>query len=180
MPSSIDRSGRPLKRNVASGVTSPVQSVHWLRVTGLTKIVRPVSQQYIIQSSAPNSNVAATIPKTNAPRKIALLFSSLMTNKVRSLGVSLLAGIGAAALIGCSETTAPVRRYPVLDDVGESQWATVSVGTDHTCGLRVNGAAFCWGSNRSYQLGVAHVDTSCGGSPRRTTARSRRRRCSRE
>jgi alpha-tubulin suppressor-like RCC1 family protein len=40
----------------------------------------------------------------------------------------------------------------------------VSVGTDHTCGLRVNGAAFCWGSNRSYQLGVAHADTSCGGS----------------
>lgn len=85
-----------------------------------------------------------------------------MSNRVRSLGLSLLGAICAAALIGCSETTEPVRRFPVLDDVGESQWATVSVGGDHTCGLQVNGAAFCWGSNRSFQLGVAQVDTSCG------------------
>jgi alpha-tubulin suppressor-like RCC1 family protein len=130
---------------------------------GLTKIVRLGSQQYAIQRSTPISNVAATIPKISAPRIIALLFSSLMTNRVRSLGVSLLAGIGAMALIGCSETTAPARRFPVLDDVGDSQWAAVSVGSDHTCGLRVSGAVFCWGSNRFYQLGVAHVETSCGG-----------------
>lgn len=132
-------------------------------MTGLTKIVRPGSQQYIIHSTAPISKVAATIPKITAPRIITLLFSSLMTNRVRSLGVSLLAGIGAIALIGCAETTAPERRFPVLDDVGESQWVSVTVGTDHTCGLRANGAAFCWGSNRTYQLGVARVDTSCGG-----------------
>lgn len=122
----------------------------------------PVAQQFIIQSKAAISNVAATIPKISAPRKILLLRSSLMTNRVRSLGVSLLAGIGAAALIGCSETTEPVRRFPVLEDVGESQWVSVSVGGDHTCGLRANGAAFCWGSNRSYQLGVANLDVSCG------------------
>jgi Alpha-tubulin suppressor and related RCC1 domain-containing proteins len=131
-------------------------------VTKLTKKVRQTSQQYIIQSTTAISSVAAVIPKISAARRNDLPFRSFMTNSLRSFGFSLLAGIGAAALIGCSETTAPVRRYPVLDDVGASQWSTVSVGTDHTCGLRVSGAAFCWGSNRDYQLGVAHGDSVCG------------------
>ena len=56
-----------------------------------------------------------------------------MTRKARSIGFSLLAGIGATALIGCSnEATAPARRFAVLDDVGTSEWVVVAVGTDHT------------------------------------------------
>jgi alpha-tubulin suppressor-like RCC1 family protein len=66
------------------------------------------------------------------------------------------------ALTSCTEATAPILRYPVLDDVGESDWAAVSVGGDHTCALTTTGDAFCWGSNRFGQLGFARADTLCG------------------
>src|SRR5689334_9536806 len=70
--------------------------------------------------------------------------------------------IGGVVLLSCTETTAPARRYAVLDDEGGSDWLTVSVGGDHTCALKVNGNAYCWGSNQSGQLGVARFDTTCG------------------
>ncbi len=38
----------------------------------------------------------------------------------------------------------------------------VSVGQDHSCALKTDGRAFCWGSNASGQLGVAASDTVCG------------------
>ena len=38
----------------------------------------------------------------------------------------------------------------------------VSVGGSHTCGLKTNGNAYCWGDNSSGQLGIAKSDTVCG------------------
>ncbi|MEP6495080.1 MAG: hypothetical protein ABJF01_20505 [bacterium] len=66
------------------------------------------------------------------------------------------------ALAACSEPTTPARRFGVLDDVGQDDWATVTVGGDHSCAIKTSGGAFCWGSNRFGQLGLAHVETSCG------------------
>jgi alpha-tubulin suppressor-like RCC1 family protein len=63
---------------------------------------------------------------------------------------------------GCTETTAPARRYAVLDDAGSSDWQMVSVGGDHSCALKTNGNAYCWGNNQSGQLGIARYDTICG------------------
>ncbi|HVX41495.1 MAG TPA: hypothetical protein VHB25_18155 [Gemmatimonadaceae bacterium] len=80
----------------------------------------------------------------------------------RSIARALLVGTVAAALASCNEATAPARRFPVLDDVGQSDWASVSVGGDHTCALKTDGTAYCWGSNQYGQLGVAHSDTLCG------------------
>jgi alpha-tubulin suppressor-like RCC1 family protein len=70
--------------------------------------------------------------------------------------------LGAFTLLSCTETTAPARRYAVLDDEGGSDWQTVSVGGDHSCALKTNGNAYCWGSNAYGQLGVARFDTTCG------------------
>jgi alpha-tubulin suppressor-like RCC1 family protein len=70
--------------------------------------------------------------------------------------------LGALALLSCTETTSPVRRYATLDDVGTSDWQSVSVGADHSCALKTNGNAYCWGSNRNGQLGVTRFDTTCG------------------
>jgi alpha-tubulin suppressor-like RCC1 family protein len=50
----------------------------------------------------------------------------------------------------------------VLDDIGSSDWASVTVGGDHTCALKTDGSAYCWGSNQYGQLGVSHTDTICG------------------
>ena len=68
----------------------------------------------------------------------------------------------ALALAACTEATAPRPGFLVLDDVGQSDWQSVSVGGDHSCALKGDGAAFCWGSNRYYQLGAAQSDTICG------------------
>src|SRR5947209_4103680 len=106
-------------------------------------------QQYAIQSTMPNSTVAAITPKTIAARKPDF-FSKLL----------FLAA--ALALAACTESTAPAKRYPVLDDVGSSDWQTVTVGASHTCALKADGSAYCWGSNANGQLGVARNDTTCG------------------
>ena len=78
----------------------------------------------------------------------------------RFYGVS--RALGALMLLACTETTSPARRYAVLDDDGQSDWQTVSVGGDHTCALKTTGAAFCWGSNQYGQLGIARPDSLCG------------------
>lgn len=69
------------------------------------------------------------------------------------------AGLFAAA--GCHEAMTSVRGFPVLDDVGASDWQSVSVGEDHTCGIKTTGVAYCWGSNQYGQLGVGSTDTTC-------------------
>jgi alpha-tubulin suppressor-like RCC1 family protein len=83
-----------------------------------------------------------------------------MPSVSRLLGVPL--ALGALMLLSCSETTSPARRYAVLDDEGQSDWQAVSVGGDHSCALKTNGSAYCWGSNQFGQLGIARLDTICG------------------
>lgn len=73
-----------------------------------------------------------------------------------------LALVAAFTLAACTEATAPARRFPVLTDDGESDWASVSAGGDHTCALKTNGTAYCWGNNENGQLGTAQSDTVCG------------------
>jgi alpha-tubulin suppressor-like RCC1 family protein len=72
--------------------------------------------------------------------------------------------LGALVLLSCTETTSPARRYAVLDDEGQSDWTLVSVGGEHTCALKTDGNAYCWGSNQYGQLGIARFDSTCGTS----------------
>src|SRR5689334_8204983 len=104
--------------------------------------------------------VAATIPKISGPRQRGLMSFMLLLD--RSLAPRVLAATLLAVVVACDEPTTGTRRYPVLDDVGGSDWMAVSVGGDHTCALKSDGSAYCWGSNRYGQLGVIRTDTTCG------------------
>ena len=86
-------------------------------------------------------------------------------NRSAALARVALAALAFAALLGvaaCSQATDPARRFAVLDDAGQNDWQTVTVGADHSCALKTNGDAYCWGSNQFGQLGVASTDTVCG------------------
>lgn len=109
--------------------------------------------------------VAATIPKVSAARNTTFPLLSPMVVVGYSL-VRRIALLGAlAGLAACTEATAPAARFAVLDDQGQSDWQTVSVGAEHSCALKTDGSAYCWGANRYYQLGVAIADTACGRPP---------------
>ncbi|MEO8563597.1 MAG: hypothetical protein ABI601_16085 [bacterium] len=72
----------------------------------------------------------------------------------------------AASLAACERPTAPVAFVyadrPVTVPSYSSGWLEVSVGSAHSCGIRVDSTLFCWGSNASGQLGVALARGTCG------------------
>jgi alpha-tubulin suppressor-like RCC1 family protein len=78
------------------------------------------------------------------------------------IGVRLLVATLAGLAVACSEPTTAIRRYAILDEVGSSNWQTVSVGQEHTCAIKSGGDAFCWGNNQSGQLALSRGDTICG------------------
>ena len=106
--------------------------------------------------------VAATIPNMMGPRHRGLMSFMRLSLPFRVIALRSLAVLSIGVAIACDEPTTGALRYPVLDDVGGSDWMSVSVGGDHTCALKADGSAYCWGSNRNGQLGVLRTDTTCG------------------
>ena len=87
-----------------------------------------------------------------------VLFKSISTTASHTCGVSL----GLAGSVYCwgrnsvgqiGDGTTTDRSSPVPISGGQS-FATVGVGTSHSCGRSSTGAAICWGWNFSGQIGV--------------------------
>jgi alpha-tubulin suppressor-like RCC1 family protein len=108
----------------------------------------------------PISMVAAITPNSSAPPPGNFRHLPI-TIPVFRLIARVTVACAAVVLASCTETTSPPRRYATLDDEGSSDWQTVTVGADHSCAIKTNGNAYCWGSNRSGQLSVARLDTVC-------------------
>lgn len=108
----------------------------------------------MVAAITPNSSA---YPPAGKPRFLPVMVS------VFRLAVRVVIACASMVVLGsCTEPTAPPRRYPTLADEGQSDWQTVSVGGEHTCAIKTNGNAYCWGSNRSGQLANAQLDTTCG------------------
>ncbi|HEX6628456.1 MAG TPA: RCC1 domain-containing protein, partial [Gemmatimonadaceae bacterium] len=55
--------------------------------------------------------------------------------------------LALGSLCACGDSTAPA--------TSDSQhWLTVSAGVYHSCGVTVDGSAYCWGLNPSGALGA--------------------------
>lgn len=87
-----------------------------------------------------------------------------MFDPMRSRIVTLvLLALGVAA---CEAPTGPTlfvyADRAVTVPASAQGWKAVTVGGSHSCGLRLDGALYCWGGNASGQLGIATARGSCG------------------
>ncbi len=74
------------------------------------------------------------------------------TCAISSTGQAYCWGYNADGRLGDSTTS--LRRVPVaVHPVGAISFASISAGTQHTCGLDGSGQGYCWGSNASGQIG---------------------------
>lgn len=63
----------------------------------------------------------------------------------------------AGALL--TPATATATAQSAAPEVGTADWRTVSVGGYHSCGIRLTGRLYCWGSDSKGQLGNGGANT---------------------
>jgi alpha-tubulin suppressor-like RCC1 family protein len=88
--------------------------------------------------------------------KLTLTFDRLSGGGYHTCGIT---SLGAAYCWGADydgqlgDGTTPVSRFNPVAVVGGVAFYRISSGYNHTCGLTINGVAYCWGDNSSGQLG---------------------------
>ena len=86
--------------------------------------------------------------------------------RLRLRGEFLALLVAAGNALACDTLTAPelfvYADRPVVVTAGSEGWQSVSVGAAHSCGIRLDGRLYCWGSNASGQLGVGTARGKCG------------------
>jgi alpha-tubulin suppressor-like RCC1 family protein len=74
--------------------------------------------------------------------------------------------LAAVLAAGCEVPTAPTQFIYADRDIvvpaGSRGWRDVTAGASHSCGIRADGALYCWGSDGSGQLGVGASRGRCG------------------
>ncbi len=83
---------------------------------------------------------------------------------IRANGMAYCWGENGLRTLGNGTTTDSTRPVAVHDLDGAataptswSDWIYISAGMAHTCGIRANGAAYCWGANDVGQLGTGNT-----------------------
>ena len=65
-------------------------------------------------------------------------------------------GYNGGGRLGIGKETTQSSHHPV-QVAGNMQWALLSAGAYHTCGIVTNGSAFCWGDNGFGQVGIPNI-----------------------
>ncbi|NDF54090.1 MAG: hypothetical protein EB145_07855, partial [Proteobacteria bacterium] len=77
------------------------------------------------------------------------------TCAVSSIGEGWCWGDNTTGQVGDGTTSTRFSPVAVALPVGETGWAALSAGYQHTCGVTISGTAYCWGDNTHGQLGDA-------------------------
>src|SRR4051812_25619551 len=100
--------------------------------------------------------------------------------KLRLSGLLTLLAVLAACERPTAATVFVYADRPIVVSDHSSGWRDVSVGEAHSCGLRLDGRLYCWGTNASGQLGMTQArglcgltSTACEASPRAAATQER-------
>jgi hypothetical protein len=75
-------------------------------------------------------------------------------------------GILGTTTVGDTCRTSPCNTHPV-PVAGDHRFRDLSIGTRSACGVTVEGALYCWGDNRAFQLGLGRPDIESSPLPTR-------------
>jgi alpha-tubulin suppressor-like RCC1 family protein len=102
-------------------------------------------------STFTNRKVAVQV-KQGGVSYVNITGGQMHTCAISTAGQAYCWGYNADGRLGDSTTS--LRRVPVaVHPVGTISFASISAGTQHTCGLDGSGQGYCWGSNASGQIG---------------------------
>jgi alpha-tubulin suppressor-like RCC1 family protein len=87
---------------------------------------------------------------------VSLTAGDFHTCGIRSNGTAWCWGSNQVGELGTSANVATSTPNPVPSQVGTAtDWAQLSAGHDHTCGVKADHTLWCWGANNDGQLGTA-------------------------
>jgi alpha-tubulin suppressor-like RCC1 family protein len=119
-----------------------------------------------------SGTAAITIARTNFTGAVALSVSGAPTGVTASVAPASTTGNTAEVTLNVGDAVAPGTYTITVTGQGQgveqktvtlqlnvvaavtSNWAQVSAGLNHTCGIAADGKAYCWGYNASGQLGT--------------------------
>jgi uncharacterized protein YjdB len=153
----------------APGTAQVVAELDGVRDTLHVRVLPPLTLEVspaavtLQQGSTRDFTVVARDPQGQPVTGLAVIWSS------SNLGVVTIAGDGVATARGpgTATITASVYGYQGTAQVTvpgtvstTGNWASVSAGGRHTCGITKQGAVYCWGSNDAAQLGTGNLQNN--------------------
>ncbi|MEI8219369.1 MAG: hypothetical protein WCH91_01915, partial [bacterium] len=126
---------------------SPTMSVGTVTAT-------PIAQSSPVALRARSSLVRAA-SATFESTFVSISAGTSHTCAVSSIGEGWCWGDNTTGQVGDGTTTTRFSPVAVALPAGETSWAAISAGYQHTCGVAISGTAYCWGANTYGQLGDA-------------------------
>ena len=93
------------------------------------------------------------------PRWTRLSSSNLHTCAIRDDGALVCWGFNNAGQVGNGTFTTPITSPALVTNLPNAV-VSVSAGSNHTCGVTINNAVVCWGSNSQFQLGNSAANSA--------------------